>query len=109
MANIVKSSLGPVGLDKMLVDDVGVRRGEGEGEEGGGGGGGGGSTWNQVHVDITAITHRLHVRVQCKYLHMYDRVRADIVLVHVHHYIFETHQTRQDNTPPPTETAHLVF
>lgn len=26
VANIVKSSLGPVGLDKMLVDDVGVRR-----------------------------------------------------------------------------------
>jgi hypothetical protein len=25
IANIVKSSLGPVGLDKMLVDDVGVR------------------------------------------------------------------------------------
>ena len=25
VANIVKSSLGPVGLDKMLVDDVGVR------------------------------------------------------------------------------------
>ena len=24
-ANIVKTSLGPVGLDKMLVDDVGVR------------------------------------------------------------------------------------
>ena len=24
VANIVKSSLGPVGLDKMLVDDVGV-------------------------------------------------------------------------------------
>ena len=24
IANIVKSSLGPVGLDKMLVDDVGV-------------------------------------------------------------------------------------
>ena len=27
IANIVKSSLGPVGLDKMLVDDVGVSRG----------------------------------------------------------------------------------
>ena len=26
LANIVKTSLGPVGLDKMLVDDVGVRR-----------------------------------------------------------------------------------
>ena len=26
IANIVKSSLGPVGLDKMLVDDVGVGR-----------------------------------------------------------------------------------
>ena len=26
VANIVKTSLGPVGLDKMLVDDVGVRR-----------------------------------------------------------------------------------
>ena len=26
VANIVKSSLGPVGLDKMLVDDVGVRQ-----------------------------------------------------------------------------------
>ena len=25
IANIVKSSLGPVGLDKMLVDDIGVR------------------------------------------------------------------------------------
>ena len=25
IANIVKSSLGPVGLDKMLVDDVGVQ------------------------------------------------------------------------------------
>ena len=25
VANVVKSSLGPVGLDKMLVDDVGVR------------------------------------------------------------------------------------
>ena len=25
ISNIVKSSLGPVGLDKMLVDDVGVR------------------------------------------------------------------------------------
>lgn len=25
IANIVKTSLGPVGLDKMLVDDVGVR------------------------------------------------------------------------------------
>ena len=25
IANVVKSSLGPVGLDKMLVDDVGVR------------------------------------------------------------------------------------
>lgn len=25
VANIVKTSLGPVGLDKMLVDDVGVR------------------------------------------------------------------------------------
>lgn len=25
MANIVKTSLGPLGLDKMLVDDVGVR------------------------------------------------------------------------------------
>lgn len=24
IANIVKTSLGPVGLDKMLVDDVGV-------------------------------------------------------------------------------------
>lgn len=24
VANIVKSSLGPVGLDKMLVDDIGV-------------------------------------------------------------------------------------
>ena len=24
VANIIKSSLGPVGLDKMLVDDVGV-------------------------------------------------------------------------------------
>ena len=24
IANIVKSSLGPVGLDKMLVDEVGV-------------------------------------------------------------------------------------
>lgn len=24
VANIVKSSLGPVGLDKMMVDDVGV-------------------------------------------------------------------------------------
>ena len=26
VANIVKTSLGPVGLDKMLVDDVGVRK-----------------------------------------------------------------------------------
>lgn len=26
IANIVKSSLGPVGLDKMLVDDVGVSK-----------------------------------------------------------------------------------
>lgn len=26
IANIVKSSLGPVGLDKMLVDDIGVRK-----------------------------------------------------------------------------------
>ncbi len=25
IANIVKTSLGPVGLDKMMVDDVGVR------------------------------------------------------------------------------------
>lgn len=25
IANVVKSSLGPVGLDKMLVDDIGVR------------------------------------------------------------------------------------
>ena len=25
VANIVRSSLGPLGLDKMLVDDVGVR------------------------------------------------------------------------------------
>ena len=25
IANIVKSSLGPVGLDKMLVDDIGVK------------------------------------------------------------------------------------
>lgn len=25
IANIVKSSLGPIGLDKMLVDDIGVR------------------------------------------------------------------------------------
>jgi chaperonin GroEL (HSP60 family) len=25
IANIVKSSLGPVGLDKMLVDDIGAR------------------------------------------------------------------------------------
>ena len=25
IANIVRSSLGPVGLDKMLVDDIGVR------------------------------------------------------------------------------------
>lgn len=25
VANIMKSSLGPVGLDKMLVDDIGVR------------------------------------------------------------------------------------
>ena len=25
LANIVKSSLGPLGLDKMLVDDIGVR------------------------------------------------------------------------------------
>ena len=25
ISNIVKSSLGPVGLDKMLVDDIGVR------------------------------------------------------------------------------------
>ena len=24
IANVVKSSLGPVGLDKMLVDDIGV-------------------------------------------------------------------------------------
>lgn len=24
VANIVKSSLGPIGLDKMLVDDIGV-------------------------------------------------------------------------------------
>lgn len=24
IANIVKSSLGPVGLDKMMVDDIGV-------------------------------------------------------------------------------------
>ena len=24
IANIVKTSLGPVGLDKMLVDDIGV-------------------------------------------------------------------------------------
>lgn len=28
VANIVKTSLGPVGLDKMLVDDVGVRGNE---------------------------------------------------------------------------------
>ena len=27
IANIVKSSLGPVGLDKMLVDDIGVIKG----------------------------------------------------------------------------------
>lgn len=27
IANIVKTSLGPIGLDKMLVDDVGVRTG----------------------------------------------------------------------------------
>jgi T-complex protein 1 subunit alpha len=26
LANIVKSSLGPLGLDKMLVDDIGVSR-----------------------------------------------------------------------------------
>lgn len=26
IANIVKSSLGPMGLDKMLVDNIGVRR-----------------------------------------------------------------------------------
>lgn len=26
IANIVKSSLGPVGLDKMLVDDIGVSK-----------------------------------------------------------------------------------
>ena len=32
VSNIVKSSLGPVGLDKMIVDDVGVRKG---GEEAG--------------------------------------------------------------------------
>ena len=25
VANIVKSSLGPLGLDKMLVDNIGVR------------------------------------------------------------------------------------
>ncbi len=24
IANVVKSSLGPIGLDKMLVDDIGV-------------------------------------------------------------------------------------
>lgn len=28
IANIVKSSLGPVGLDKMLVDDIGVSTSE---------------------------------------------------------------------------------
>lgn len=28
IANIVKSSLGPVGLDKMLVDDIGVSKSE---------------------------------------------------------------------------------
>lgn len=27
IANVVKSSLGPVGLDKMLVDNIGVRKG----------------------------------------------------------------------------------
>lgn len=26
IANIVKSSLGPVGLDKMLVDEIGVNK-----------------------------------------------------------------------------------
>jgi chaperonin GroEL (HSP60 family) len=26
LANIVKSSLGPLGLDKMLVDDIGVNK-----------------------------------------------------------------------------------
>jgi chaperonin GroEL (HSP60 family) len=26
LANIVKSSLGPLGLDKMLVDDIGVSK-----------------------------------------------------------------------------------
>ena len=26
IANVVKSSLGPVGLDKMLVDDIGVSK-----------------------------------------------------------------------------------
>ena len=26
IANVVKSSLGPIGLDKMLVDDIGVSK-----------------------------------------------------------------------------------
>jgi hypothetical protein len=26
IANIVRTSLGPLGLDKMMVDDIGVRR-----------------------------------------------------------------------------------
>lgn len=34
IANIVKSSLGPVGLDKMLVDDIGVSGGLGDAEGG---------------------------------------------------------------------------
>ncbi len=30
IANIVRTSLGPLGLDKMLVDDIGVRKYLGE-------------------------------------------------------------------------------
>ena len=31
MANVVKSSLGPVGMDKMMVNEIGVSNNTGEG------------------------------------------------------------------------------
>ena len=48
------------------------------------------------------------LQLQAYYM-LSEHVISLIVHIHVHDYISETHQTKQGNTTPPTETAHFLL
>ena len=57
----------------------------------------------------TSIVTPLGERVVVTCVYAQTSQSAHMMCTCIHDYISETHQTRQGNTPPPTETAHFLF